>query len=186
MKTLIIASASILLMSFACSRLSRDFIENNKIELDNIYDSSRKGDLENIKKLYKIDSDTISKADERGFTPLILATYHNNENVVDFLIEKKVEIDNADQIQTALQGASYKGYSSIAKKLLNAGAHPNYTDMNGMTALHYAVQFGHSDIVKELIKYNADPSIKDDNGVTPIDIAKQKDDSGMLSILGIK
>ena len=186
MKTLIFAFTAVLLMSFACSRISSDFIEYSKIEKDNVYDSSRKGDLENIKKLYKINADTISKADERGFTPLILAVYHNNENVVDYLLEKKVEIDNENQTQTALQGASYKGYTSIAKKLLEAGAHPDYTDTNGMTALHYAVQFGHTAIVKELVKYNANPKIKDNNGVTPIDIAKLKDDSGMLALMGIK
>lgn len=186
MKVLFFVSLTVFLMSFACTPPRHSMHSWDYVQHQNVYDAARTGNLDDIKALYLIDNDTISVADERGFTPLILAAYHDQEKVIDFLLEKEVEIDNEKQTQTALQGSCYKGYSSIAKKLLEAGAHPNYKDLNGMTALHYAVQFGHTSIVKELIKHNADPALKDNNGVSPIDIAKQQDDAGMLAILGVK
>ncbi len=63
-----------------------------------------------------------------GSTPLIQASYSNFMDIVDLLINKKVELNmiKADgDAMTALMFACSQGNTEIVKKLLHAGADPN-------------------------------------------------------------
>ena len=56
----------------------------------------RKGDLQGLESLLKDDPKFLMSKDERGSTPLILASYYNHKSIVGFLIEKGVPIDEKD------------------------------------------------------------------------------------------
>ena len=101
----------------------------------NIFEASRTGDLERIIELSNTDKNLLDSADYKGFTPLILACYNNNIDIVSFLLEHEVSIDNGDNSgNTALMGVSFKGDLGIAKRLLKSGADPNLRNYNGATA----------------------------------------------------
>jgi len=102
----------------------------------NIFEASRTGNLERIIELSKDDKKILESVDYKGFTPLILACYNDNIDIVSFLLKHKVSMDNGDNSgNTALMGVSFKGYSDVAKLLVEMGADPNLRNYNGATAL---------------------------------------------------
>jgi ankyrin repeat protein len=148
-----------------------------------VFDCARKGDLEQMKRLYIDNPDIINTTNNQSYTPLILAAYYNQGEIIDFLISKKVRFEKLHDKPNALQAASFKGFTSIVEKLLSYGLDPNLPDANGITPLIYAVQFGHSDIVKLLVQANADKDYKDANGKTPRDYAIMLGNSEIQELL---
>ena len=73
---------------------------------------------------------------------------------------------------TALMGVCFKGYTEVAKKLIDKGADLNVRNSMGSTALIYAVTFDNPEISKLLLQNGADASLKDGRGNTAQDYAK--------------
>ncbi len=148
-----------------------------------IFDIARHGTTNELDSLMQEDPKAIDLRNEAGYTPLILACYHGNEEVVYALIEQVKDIDGSSEMGTPLMAATVKGYASIVKALLEKGANPNISDANGTTALHYATMFQLEDIVKMLVDANADTTSKDNRGNSPLDYATLKNDKTIISIL---
>ena len=72
---------------------------------------------------------------------------------------------------TALMGASFKGYSEIATVLIKSGANINSQHGNGGTALMFASMFGRNKLVKILLDFGADRMILDNSGLMAVDHA---------------
>ena len=91
-------------------------------------------------------------ADEKGNTPLILASKRNDAAIVEKLILAKADpnIPNKEG-NTPLLFASYHNHVEIVKILLLARANPNITCRFGWTALELAAKHGYTEIVKELL-----------------------------------
>ena len=53
-------------------------------------------------------------------------------------------------------GVSFKGYTELAKWLLENGADINLKHGNGGTALMFATMFGRNQVVRVLLEYGAD------------------------------
>ena len=68
----------------------------------------------------------------------------------------------------ALHYASIKGFPSVAKMLIEAGAQVNALSTYGQTALKWAVQNGRTEVVRELLAAGADPLLEDSWGVTAL------------------
>lgn len=156
------------------------------LNAQNIFDAARSGDVKTAKKLFTENPQTINDKDETGYTPLVLAAYHNQEDFVKFLIKSEVELKTLQNTSTALQAASYKGYCSIVKRLLEYGADPNLVDANGTSPLLYAVQFNHPECVEHLMKNGADVYYKDPNGVDALNMAKQFNNSELIELLTVE
>ncbi|MFL0101531.1 ankyrin repeat domain-containing protein [Tenacibaculum maritimum] len=151
---------------------------------DTIFDYSRIGNTEAIKRLYKENAKIIDTLNNKGFTPLILAVYNNQEATVDFLLAHKAATDVQDIYgNTALMGACFKGYEGIVKKLIAHGTDVNKRNYNQATALIFAATFGHAAIVKALIAYGADVSLQDSRGNTALDHARMQENEEILRIL---
>lgn len=156
------------------------------IQAQDIFEAARNGDLESMKSLYENDNSCINQKNSQDYNPLVLACYYNQLRVVKFLIEKGVELNLEDNSATALQAASYKGFTEIVAALLEYNANPNIVDANGTSPLIYATQFKHFEIIKLLLKYNADRSYKDQSGNTALDYAEKLKIDGAIEILKIK
>jgi len=108
-------------------------------------------------------------------TPLMLGI--NNIDVVDYLIEQKVDLNVRSKSNegcfTALHYALWFTESSeIALKLIDAGANINIRDDKGYHAIHWAVDRGLVDVFKKLIEINPKLiNVKDNAGNTPLTIA---------------
>jgi ankyrin repeat protein len=83
-----------------------------------IWNACREGDKTMVESLLK-QGVSIDTQDHKGFTPLILAVYNQQTDLVKYLLEKGANPNIADASgNTALMGASFKGYTEIAQLLL--------------------------------------------------------------------
>lgn len=149
----------------------------------NIFDATRQGDLNEVISVYSKDPDVINKRNNEGYSPLILACYHGNEEVVKFLVDKVKDINQTSQYGSALMAAVIKGNNKIIEHLLDRNANTNIIDKNGTTAMHYAVMFRNYDALKLLMQANADIKIKDNSGKSPLDYASVYNDKKLKKIL---
>lgn len=82
------------------------------------------------------------------------------KNLETFVIHTK-----DDNGMTLLHWAADRGYSAMAKCLLERKINVNERDADGQTALHYAAACGHADIIRVLLEHGADTSIQDSDGL---------------------
>ena len=80
-------------------------------------------------------------------------------------------------------GVCFKGYTEIAKLLINNGAAVNQPNYNDATALIYASTFGHTDIVSYLLKNKADKSLLDNRGNTALKHAQMQGNIEIIALL---
>lgn len=66
----------------------------------NFFNAIRQGDLETVTNLLKTNAKLLESTDERGSTALILASYYNQKELVDFLLEKGAQVDRQDGSST--------------------------------------------------------------------------------------
>lgn len=99
---------------------------------------------------------TIDHLGQFGWTPLIVATRGNYEEVVELILSHRPNT-NANDAQglTPLMTACKEGNINIVNLLLYHGAYVNLTDGNGDTSLIHASKAGFLPIVEALIKAHA-------------------------------
>ncbi len=148
-----------------------------------IFDIARKGDLGQLKQLLKKDANLINSTNEHGFTPLILASYRNETEVVSYLVQQGADVNILSEMGTALMAATFKGNTKIVEILLNNQANPNIADSKGTTALHYACIAQNSDIVKLIKKHKPNLELKDDKNKTALDYAIDLQNTEIIQLL---
>lgn len=150
-----------------------------------IFDACRRGDVALVEEIYTINPDIIHVEDFKGFTPLIIAVYNNQPDVVDFLLGKGARMEMQDQQagNTALMGVCFRGYKEIAQKLIDKGADVNQRNSQGATALTFAATFGHLEIAEMLLEKGADVFVPDSRGKTPLDHAILQENEEMVELL---
>lgn len=152
-------------------------------EAINVFDIARKGTVEQVKAVLKINQNAFHVLNEDGYSPLVLATYRGNNEVAKLLIDSGSYINVSTKMGTPLMAAIVKDNNEIAQLLLEKKADVNTTDANGTTALIYAVQFKNYDIARLLIKADADYITKDKKGNSALDYAILADDDKLIEIL---
>lgn len=92
-----------------------------------------------------------------GMTPLHLAVKVKNEKAVEELISQPIDVDMLDEEgQTAMLYAVKKGYTRIAKMLINKGANVNQIELDGGASLiDWACFRGYVDMVNLLLDNNS-------------------------------
>lgn len=139
---------------------------------DLLFESIRSGNTQKVKMLLDANPELVGVKDQRGSTPLLLATYYGVKDMSSVILKFNPEINAQDAAgNTALMGVSFKGYLEIAELLINAGADVNIKNFNQGTALIFAVTFGQKEMIKLLLAHGADPTIKDNTGKTAIEHA---------------
>ena len=83
-----------------------------------IYDACRKGNVELIKQLSKVNPDTINTPNKSGYTPLIIAGYRNQLDAVKMLLDLGANVNANSEDGTVLTAASYKSNTALVKLLL--------------------------------------------------------------------
>ena len=83
-----------------------------------------------------------------GDSLLMLAAYHGHEETVQLLVHHGADVNSAnDRGQTPLAGAVFKGYTGVARALLDAGADP---DSGTPSARDAAKMFARTEILELL------------------------------------
>lgn len=151
-----------------------------------IFELARRGSVQEVQAVVKETPNVLNAKDQRGSTPLVLACYYNNIEVVSYLIQKVDDINGSTKDGSPLMAAAVKGYNSIAQLLLDAGADPMIEDMNNTTALHYAAMFKNHELAQLLLDAGADPNHKNNVGQSPKDYVIVQNDERMHKIFEIK
>jgi ankyrin repeat protein len=121
-----------------------------------LFAAAEGNDLEQVKVLLQKGSpiNEVNKTDF-GFTPLIVAIYHDNEGVANFLIDSgaDVNIPSTDGA-TPLMWATRLGDTAfpLVTNLLAHGANANAKDKTGSTAYDYAKAVGQTPQLIELFQ----------------------------------
>ena len=115
----------------------------------NLSDHIRTSNLPALKAAITTNPETINLPDEKGFTPLVLATYLGHKEVTECLIDHGADLNYQDPMMgmTALMGVCFKGSLELAKLLIEKGADPSIQNENGETALDFAKKGGFEEIV---------------------------------------
>jgi uncharacterized protein len=116
----------------------------------NLFTAARSNDVNSAKTLLNAKAD-VNQADDKGYTPLILATYNDSFEVADLLLKHGANIEAKNHSgRTALMGASFKDNEREVKLLLDNGANASAADLKGLTSMMYAVMFGRISVIQVL------------------------------------
>lgn len=131
---------------------------------DYLFDAARRGDVATLKEFVAARYD-LETRDAKGYTALILATYHGHEDASRLLIESGANPCATDaRGNTALMGAIFKGEVTISRMLMKAGCDPNQRNNAGQTPAMYAALFGRIEVLKALAARGADLRASDAAG----------------------
>jgi len=134
----------------------------------------REGKAADVREQLTADPGLLEARDQRGSTPLILATYLGDLPTTKVLVEAGAPLEATDAAgNTALMGVCFKGFTEVAAYLGDQGANVNARGDHG-SALHFATMFNKADIVDMLLSRGADASAKDGRGMTAADHARQR------------
>ncbi len=162
-------------------------------------------------KLLEAFPELIDAQTEHGVSLLLLAAYHKNQVVVDFLLKHKNNFSifesaatgNLNQVVELIQSdpelinqfssdgftplglASYFNHKETVIYLIENGADVNLASENGMKVapLHSAVANRNLLIAKILLDNGADVNARQTLGVTPLHSAAHQGDSQMVKLL---
>ncbi len=149
----------------------------------NCFDVARKGSLSDIKSLFEKDKSIVNAIDDKGSSMLILACYRGNDEVANFLIDNKAELNYVSKNGTALMACVVKGKFELVDKLLLNGANIDLKDQNGMTALMLAVQFNNPEMVKKLVEEKANKELKCNQNKTAFEYAVEFNYEKIINLL---
>ena len=129
-----------------------------------LFNAARAGSLPMLQEFVAARYD-LNTADEKGYTPLILAAYHGHAEAVNLLLKAGANPCAEDQRgNTALMGAIFKGELAIARTLLQADCSPNQANRAGQTPAMYAALFGRAELLAALAGKGADLKATDAAG----------------------
>ena len=162
--------------------------DSNNIEgYDELMNAISKGDMKELEKLIKDDTDLNKQYDK--ITPLGLAAARNDKEMVKFLVEKGADINLEDGYgYTPLIKAMKYRNIALVKDIIDLKPDLNaICSATGDTPLTYLVRevwFG-TDACYYMIKNGADVNKKNDNGDTPLIVAVENviGSYGMLGVI---
>ena len=103
---------------------------------NNIWVSSKKGDIESIKQHIAFGTDLNSTGSRRDETALIISACQGHVEIVQLLVNEGVELDiQNDEGVTAQFCAVFFGQTEIVKILSDAGSDPNIIMSQDLTAM---------------------------------------------------
>ena len=150
-----------------------------------LHDAAIRGCTCHLVTLLSDGSIDIDQGDDRGDTPLMLASFGGHSRVVRILLDKGANLsaltdDGADALHASAEG----GHPDVCKILLNAGADlETATNRTGSTPLYLAAQNGHSEVMRVLIEAGANPDVRTLDGATPLFIAAQGGHKDAIKLL---
>jgi ankyrin repeat protein len=173
-----------------------------------IHEAAEAGDVAQIQALLKANPRLISSRNRAGLTPLHLAAYAGQKEVVELLLADKADVNiralpplsslpkqiaaggevalrlSVPILQlTPLHYAAMEGHAEVVQLLLANQADVNARDSTGSTALHYAAFRDHGEIVELLLAKGAQVDARDNEGMTPLHEAAIFDNTAVAELL---
>lgn len=116
------------------------------------------------------DPNTMAPPELQGLSPLAMAIRNKSPKVVEVLLaHPQLDVNYVSPHgETALMMAALRGELSVARRLLQKGAHAYKA---GWAPLHYAATGGHVEIIDLLLEHHAFIDAQSPNGSTPLMMA---------------
>ena len=174
------------------------------------FDAIRAGSRIEVERFLHLDPGLI-RSTEKGLSPVLVAAYHLEPNLADFLADRKAALDIfeaaavgrithivrllartpdlvnacADDGFQPLGLACFFGHAESAEYLVRAGASLNTPSNNhlGATPLQSAVAGNHVSIVKMLMKSGGNPNVREGGGFTPLHTAASNGNPEIIQLL---
>jgi ankyrin repeat protein len=120
-----------------------------------VWDAAKAGDLAEVQRLVGQDPRLLhAKHAFRGPTPLMFAAGAGHLEVVRWLVERGLALDEQDtHAETALYTASEEGRTPVVRLLLEGGADPTVAEGHGWTPLIGTSRAGHVETVRCLLDH---------------------------------
>lgn len=141
------------------------------VHQNKFFQAIKAGDIDTVSELLSVDSTLANYRDEDGATPLLIAGYKNQGQIVQLLIDNKANIDDRWNGFTPLAQTIICGKSTPAKVFIENGAQLEDINGSGQSALHLAAQKGLNDIIVLLVKnkgMSVNLQTQNKVGVTPL------------------
>lgn len=150
-----------------------------------IFEAAALGKNDHITNIVAENPGLVHEFSDDGFTPLSLAAYFGNEDIVRILLlsgaDPNIPSKNGFSVYP-IHSAVASNYTMIAKMLLEAGADINVVQKSGATPLHSAAHNGNIELLIVLLEAGAIVDAKMEDGKTAADKAFEK---GFLEIAKI-
>ncbi|KAF5938811.1 hypothetical protein HYC85_023070 [Camellia sinensis] len=149
---------------------------------EDLHTAARSGDLVAVQSICSSNPLAINSRDKHSRTPLHLAAWSGQAQVVSYLCKNKADVGAAAMDDMgAIHFASQKGHLEVVRILVSCGISVKASNRKGMTALHYAVQGSHLELAKYLVKKGSSLSAKTKAGKTPLDLANSEEVRSFLA-----
>ncbi len=155
----------------------------------NFWEASAVGALDHVKQIVDSDPGSVRSFSHDGFTPLQLAAFFGNKEVVEFLISRGADVNAISRNTTfargvpILQSGVASGNAEVVRVLLDHGANPNVLNEQEGTPLFAAAFEGNAEMVRLLLDHGADTNLKSKSGETPLVAAKKKGHTQLVALL---
>lgn len=126
----------------------------------------------------------LNMRDERGWSPLMIATSNGNEEITALLIRNGANVgdkDNAGYIP--LHWAAFNGHDKVVNLLLENNSDPNAFSKFGWTPLMQAATRGHLVVAERLVEGGADVNLPSKDGWTALLKASSNGHARMVMLL---
>ena len=111
------------------------------------------GDMKKIRRLLDTNPNLIHSQGYWGEPLLFCAIHSGHSQVVEYLIQKGVDINRVGRYkEPSLHAAAYSGHKDVASLLLKKGVDVNRKGVHGELALHWATAKGYREIVELLVE----------------------------------
>ena len=149
-----------------------------------IFQAVMKNDFETFKKLVE-EGTNINIRGFDGITPLHQACLSKSLDIVKYIITHQGELNAQTNIfeETPLHLAVQIGKPEIVSELLDAGADPNYLNVERENCIYNAIRFDHSSLIPMLIDKKCDVNQLNLAGEVPLTIALLMNDKKAVSYL---
>ena len=137
-----------------------------------------------VAKLFINHGADVNERDNDGGKPIIVAVANNFVEMAKLLIDHGADVNVRGEFDSvALILAARDNSVEMVKLLIDHGADVNVRTSNGWAPMFATAFWNSVEAAKLLIDHGADVNVRDDDGDTPLQLAKQRSNEEMVTLL---
>lgn len=153
--------------------------------VSNIHYAIQIDDIDSVRKLIDKNPSLVSLKDERGYTPLLMASLLRHTEIAGLLIDAGADVEQIDDDGiTLLYKMVVAGHREMAELLLDKGASPEVKDRTGNPLLTVSIMNDKRKMAELLLNKGADINAGNNEGNTALHLAQKPELIDLLLLNG--